>query len=110
MPVLLNFGLGGFQSPGSFMASKAIYTVIGVVGIAAASTIAWWYQQPRSGVGVSNGVDRLSTPGSESPLASASAPAGQPPSVEVAKVEVARLTDNAGGGQSAFAPQCGAAA
>ena len=76
------------------MASKVIYTVIAVVGIAAASTVAWWYQQPLSGVSVSNGVDRLATRGSESPLASASAPAGQPPSVEVAKVEVTRLTDN----------------
>jgi membrane fusion protein, multidrug efflux system len=76
------------------MASKAIYIVISVVGIAAASTAAWWYQQPRSGNNVSNGVDRVAGSGSESPSASASAPAGQPPSVEVAKVEVTRLTDD----------------
>ena len=76
------------------MASKAIYTVIAVVGIAAASTAAWWFQQPRSGISVSSGVDQLARPGSESPSASASAPAGQPPSVEVAKVEIVRLTDD----------------
>ncbi len=76
------------------MASKAIYTVIAVVGIAAASTAAWWYQQPRSGISVSSEVDRLARPGSELPSASASAPAGQPPTVEVAKVETVRLTDD----------------
>ena len=76
------------------MASKAIYTVIAVVGIAAASTAAWWYQQPRSGISVSNGLDRLARPGSESPSAPASAPAGQPLSVEVAKVEIVRLLDD----------------
>lgn len=76
------------------MASKAIYTVIAVVGIAAASTAAWWYQLPRSGIGVSSEVDRLARPGSESPSVSASAPAGQPPYVEVAKVEIVRLTDD----------------
>ena len=78
------------------MASKAIYTVIAGLGIAVAATAAWWYQQPRSGNSVGNGVDRLSGPGSESPSASgsASAQADKPPSVEVAKVEVARLTDD----------------
>ncbi len=77
------------------MASKAIYTVIAGVGIAVAATAAWWYQQPRSGNSGGNGVDRLAGPGSESPSASASAQqADKPPSVEVAKVEVARLTDD----------------
>ena len=86
--------VGGVQSSGFFMAPKAIYTVIAVVGIAAASTAAWWYQQPRSGVSVSNGVDRLSAAASESPTASVSAPAGQPVSVEVAKVDIVRLLDD----------------
>ena len=76
------------------MASKAIYTVIAVLGIAAASTAAWWYQQPRSGTNMPNGTGRSAGPGSEVPVASASAPAGKPPSVEVAKVELARLTDD----------------
>ena len=76
------------------MASKAIYTVIAVVGIAAASSVAWWYQQPRSGVNVSNDVDRSAGPRLEPPSAFASAPAGQRFSVEVAKVEIVRLTDD----------------
>ena len=76
------------------MASKAIYTVIAVVGIAAASNVAWWYQQPRSGVNVSNEADRSARPGLEPPNGSASAPAGQRFSVEVAKVEIVRLTDD----------------
>jgi membrane fusion protein, multidrug efflux system len=85
------------------MASKAIYTVIALVGIGAASTAAWWYQQPRSGnssnVG-NNGnngisaIDRPAGPGTEVPSGSASAPAGKPPTVEVARVELARLTDD----------------
>jgi membrane fusion protein, multidrug efflux system len=82
------------------MASKAIYTVIALVGIGAASTAAWWYQQPPSSNGGTTGNnsggsgDRSSNRGSEAPSASASAPAGRPPSVEVAKVELARLTDD----------------
>jgi membrane fusion protein, multidrug efflux system len=76
------------------MASKAFYAVIAMTGIAAASTAAWWYQQPRSGSNGGNGVARLAGPGSETPQSSASAPAGKPPSVEVAKVEVTTLTDD----------------
>ncbi|CAM3461510.1 efflux RND transporter periplasmic adaptor subunit [Polaromonas hydrogenivorans] len=61
------------------MASKAIYTVVAVAGIAAASGAAWWYQKPRPADGAAN-------------MASAGAPA-KPPSVEVARVELARLAD-----------------
>ena len=67
------------------MASKAIFSLIAVVGIAAASGAAWWYQ-------------RQPAPASaEAPVA---APAGQggparPPAVEVARVEVLTLTDEA---------------
>jgi membrane fusion protein, multidrug efflux system len=81
-----------FNLPVLFMASKAIYTVIALVGIGAASTAAWWYQQPRSGNNGINTMDRLTGP--EATSASASAPAGKPPSVEVARVELARLTDD----------------
>lgn len=63
------------------MASKAIYTVVAVAGIAAASGAAWWYQKPRPADGAAN-------------TASAGAPA-KPPSVEVARVELARLADDA---------------
>jgi membrane fusion protein (multidrug efflux system) len=74
------------------MASKAIYTVIAVVGIAAASGVAWWYQ------------NKPSKPATEevasTPAASASQPGGaagpaRPPSVEVARVETIRITDEA---------------
>ena len=69
------------------MASKAIYTVVATAGIALASGAAWWYQKPKQAV---------------SPVgAAAAAPAsptsrgapGKPPSVEVARVAVARLSD-----------------
>ena len=75
------------------MASKVIYLAVAAVGIAAALGAAWWVQQPKN----SNTAQLSSTPG---PIASAPQPAasgpggGRPPSVEVAKVEVARLTDD----------------
>jgi membrane fusion protein, multidrug efflux system len=70
------------------MASKAIYTVVAVAGIAAASGAAWWYQQhPRSG--------------GDAPRATATAQGvanenagAKPPAVEVARVELARLSDD----------------
>jgi membrane fusion protein (multidrug efflux system) len=61
------------------MASKAIYTVVAVAGIAAASGAAWWYQHKSAGVAV----------------APESTPAGRPPAVEVARVEVIKLSDDA---------------
>mgnify|MGYP003610890888 CR=1 FL=1 len=73
------------------MASKALYTVVAVVGIAAASGAAWWYQ------------NKLSSPATDSvaaapaPRGAASGPggaAGRPPGVEVARVETMRLTDD----------------
>ena len=65
------------------MASKAIYTVVAVVGIVAASGAAWWYQnKPAS----TSSEAALSAAG----VAGASGPA-RPPAVEVARVEVLRL-------------------
>ena len=77
------------------MANKILYPVVAVIGIAAASGAAWWYQnksQPAVGVA----VDGAATGG---PRSAASAPAGatgpaKPPAVDVAKVEVTRLTDD----------------
>ncbi len=66
------------------MASKAIYTVVAAVGIAAASGAAWWYQ---------NRTARPATQ-AEPLVGSASGPA-RPPAVEVARVEVIKLTDEA---------------
>ena len=72
------------------MASKVIYSAVAVVGIAAASGAAWWYQQPKKNPATSAGAPAAAG----APQAAASGPGGgRPPSVEVAKVEVARLTD-----------------
>ena len=71
------------------MASKAIYTVVAVAGIAAASGAAWWYQKPKSGeaaVGTSALAPAQGTANG--------AAAAKPPSVEVARVETARLADD----------------
>jgi membrane fusion protein (multidrug efflux system) len=76
------------------MASKVLYTVVAVVGIAAASGAAWWYQNKPStgGAGPSSAGG---SPGAAAPQtgASAAAPA-RPAAVEVARVEVMRLTDD----------------
>jgi len=73
------------------MASKAIYTVIAAVGIAAASGAAWWHQ---------NKPSKPAADGASAPAAGASQPNGtvgpaRPPSVEVARVETMRITDEA---------------
>ena len=75
------------------MASKATYSVVAVLGIAAASGAAWWYQQPKNG----STTQLIASPGSvaSAPKSAASGPGGgRPPSVEVAKVEAIRLTDD----------------
>ncbi len=71
------------------MASKAIYTLVAVVGIAAASGAAWWYQ---------NKPAKSATEASLGNGSASNGPAGaaaRPPSVEVGRVEVLRLTDDA---------------
>jgi membrane fusion protein, multidrug efflux system len=69
------------------MASKAIYMAVAVAGIAVASGAAWWYQKPSS----SDGAAPVSAPvqGAANGVAGA-----RPPSVEVARVELARLVDD----------------
>ncbi len=75
------------------MAKKAVFVVIAVVGIAAASGLAWWYQQPRTAGVVATGV---AAPAPAAATAgSGAAPGGKPPTVEAARVEVSRLTDDA---------------
>lgn len=73
------------------MASKAIYTMVAVAGIAAASGAAWWYQKPRAAdpAPVGTAASALTQGAAASPGAAA-----KPPSVEVAKVELARLVDD----------------
>ena len=71
------------------MALKAIYSVVAVAGIAAASGAAWWYQKPK--------VSQTSAgPVASAPVqGAAGAPAGgKPPTVEVARVEITQLTDD----------------
>jgi membrane fusion protein, multidrug efflux system len=72
------------------MASKVIYTVVAVAGIAAASGAAWWYQKPRSG----DGAASMSASAPAQGVANG-ATATKPLSVEVARVELARLSDDA---------------
>ena len=74
------------------MASKALYTTVAVVGIAAASGAAWWFQNKP---GTGDAGQATASPGATAPQAGASAAgAGRPPAVEVARVELARLTDD----------------
>ena len=80
------------------MASKSIYTLVAVTGIAAASGAAWWFQHKSS----SNNGGISSANSSVSSAATSPSPAGaasgttapRPPSVEVAQVEVMKLTDD----------------
>jgi membrane fusion protein, multidrug efflux system len=77
------------------MATKAIYSAIAVVGIAAAAGGAYWYQDRPTGPKEITGTGAASAP-----AGGASAPGGAPrgggmPSVEVAKVEASRLQDDA---------------
>lgn len=71
------------------MAKKALYMVIAVAGMAAASGVAWWYQKPGSGDAAVRPA-----PASPGPAASAAGAGGKPPSVEAARVELARLSDD----------------
>ena len=79
------------------MVSKAIYTAVAVAGIAAASGAGWWYQQPKANN--SAALASASTVGAAQGASSGSAgtgtaTGGKPPSVEVARVEVTKLTDD----------------
>ena len=84
------------------MASKSVYSIVAVLGIAAASGAAWWYQNkvPSDTVAASNGSSTTATATSTAtPTAGAVVAAGtgapaRPPSVESAKVEVMKLTDD----------------
>ena len=77
------------------MAFKIIYPLVAVVGIGAASGAAWWYQNKPTAS--ADGVASSVTASGASPVASApagTASAARPPSVEVAKVEIMKLTDD----------------
>ncbi|MDP2257744.1 MAG: efflux RND transporter periplasmic adaptor subunit [Polaromonas sp.] len=76
------------------MASKVIYTAVAIAGIAAASGAAWWYQKPKTNDSAAV-VSPVAAPtqGAASGIGRGTA-GGRPPSVEVARVELARLTDD----------------
>jgi membrane fusion protein (multidrug efflux system) len=79
------------------MASKPLYTLVAVAGIAAASGAAWWWQHRAPAKAPDTAA---AAPAGAGPSAPASGPGGaagpaRPPAVEVARVEVARLTDDA---------------
>ncbi|MES2632824.1 MAG: efflux RND transporter periplasmic adaptor subunit [Pseudomonadota bacterium] len=77
------------------MASKAIYTVVAVVGIAAASGAAWWYQNKSSKPSTSAPLASSGGGGGGGPAAGGPGGPARPPAVEVAKVELLKLTDDA---------------
>lgn len=66
---------------------KIIYPVVAVIGIAAASGVAWWYQSTPKGAQEVKGAPAAAT----APSGSAARPAG----VEVARVEIVALRDDA---------------
>jgi len=75
------------------MASKFVYPVVAVVGIVAASGAAWWFQnRPASSASPSAAA---AAPGAAGAPAAPAPGAGRPVAVEVAKVEVMTLTDDA---------------
>ena len=76
------------------MASKVIYSVVAVLGIAAASGAAWWYQsKPQGPKEITASGAAPPSVGASGPAASASAPRAA--GVEVAKVERVSLRDDA---------------
>ena len=72
------------------MASNPLYTVVAVVGIAAASGAAWWYQHKSTKAP----ADAASGTAATAPANGASG-AARAPTVEVARAEAMRLTDDA---------------
>ena len=74
------------------MASKAIYSVVAVTGIALASAAAWWLQKPQIANSAADSA-ATATPGGQVNAPSASAN-GKPATVEAASVELRRLTDD----------------
>ena len=79
------------------MVSKAIYTMVAATGIAVASAAAWWLQQPKAKNNEAMASAAVTGPvqGAASGAAgSLNTASGRPPSVEVARVEVTRLTDD----------------
>jgi membrane fusion protein, multidrug efflux system len=81
------------------MAMKRIHTVVAVVGIVAVGAAAWWYQQRSTGVERKEAGAATAAGGASSTArgqaGSGGAAGGGPATVEVGKVEVLRIEDDA---------------
>jgi membrane fusion protein (multidrug efflux system) len=85
-----------FSTDQHFMGSKSIYSVIAVIGIAAASGAAWWYQRkPQLPAGTTDSVAAASGRTGGGGAAAPAGGSGRAPAVEVARVEIVRITDDA---------------
>ncbi|MBU0588577.1 MAG: efflux RND transporter periplasmic adaptor subunit [Gammaproteobacteria bacterium] len=73
------------------MASKFIYPVVAIAGIAVASGAAWWLQNKPASASVKVGSDVPASPGA---AAAAAAGPGRPVTVEAAKVETMHIADD----------------
>lgn len=67
------------------MASKFLYPVVALVGIAAASGAAWWYQHRQPAAAHGGGAAAAAAPGGPA----------RPVTVEVSRVQLMKLTDDA---------------
>jgi membrane fusion protein, multidrug efflux system len=77
------------------MASKALYTAVAIIGIAGASAVAWWVQKAPTAVRAEAGSATVNPSNAGLAQPSANTPgSGKPPTVEAARVELARLTDD----------------
>ncbi|MGH8806044.1 MAG: efflux RND transporter periplasmic adaptor subunit, partial [Polaromonas sp.] len=76
------------------MASKAIYSVVAVAGIAAASGAAWWYQKPKAPDGATRASSAAAPASGTANGVANGAAGGKPLVVEVAQVELTRLADD----------------
>lgn len=81
------------------MASKAIYSVVAVVGIVAASGAAYWFQNkpkgPQEVTAAGLGGATVAVPAGGASAAGGGRGPGGPAGVEVAKVEITKLQDDA---------------
>ena len=76
------------------MASRTIYLVVAAAGIAAASGAAWWYQKPKNAANADASQVAQGKNPAGVPVQGTAGAAGAKPTVEVANVQLARLTDD----------------
>lgn len=76
------------------MPSKSLYSVVAVIGIAAASGAAWWFQHQPQRSAQEREPATAGNAGASAAAPAASGP-GRAPAVEVARVENLRITDDA---------------